>query len=376
MSTLAELPDIDFVQADVKAMQDSLIKLYESIAKRQLAPADPLRIFINAIAYKMVMQEVKLNQVAKGQLLRYARNAVLDHLGAFYETPRLDADFAVTMIQLTLSTPLTSVQVIPAGTRIGPTEGDGTIYFSTKEAVSVPIGEITITVAAECNVSGLEGNGYIAGQLTTLIDPLPYVASVTNLTETSGGAAIEDNDPYRERIHIAPESFSVAGPDGAYEYWAKTASASIADVHVDSPGPMQVVVTVLLAGGVIPSQTVLEEVFAVLDDRKRRPLTDKVTVQAPTEAGYDVDLTYYIRKSRATDVASIQRGVEAALSEYKLWQKSKLGRDINPSRLTHMLVEAGASRLDIRSPSFLELASNKVAKEGTTTAVFGGLVDD
>lgn len=225
-------------------------------------------------------------------------------------------------------------------------------------------------------MSGTEGNGYIAGQLTTLIDPLPYVASVTNLTETSGGAAVEDNDPYRERIHIAPESFSVAGPDGAYEYWAKTASASIADVHVDSPSPMQVVVTVLLAGGVIPTQTVLDEVFAVLDDRKRRPLTDKVTVRSPTTVDYNIDLTYYIRKSRATDVTSIQKAVEVASSEYKLWQKSKLGRDINPSQLTHMLVAAGASRLEIRSPVFLELNSSQVAKEGTTTVVFGGLVDD
>lgn len=376
MTSLAELPDIDFVQADVKTMQDSLIKLYESIAKRQLAPADPLRIFINAIAYKMVQQEVKLNQVAKGQLLRYAHDAVLDHLGAFYETPRLGADYAVTLIQFTLSTPLTNVQIIPAGTRIGPAETDGTIYFATKEAVSVPIGEITITVAAECNISGPEGNGYIAGQLTTLIDPLPYVASVTNLTETSGGAAVEDNDPYRERIHIAPESFSVAGPDGAYEYWAKTASASIADVHVDSPSPMQVVVTVLLAGGVIPSQTVLDEVFAVLDDRKRRPLTDKVTVRAPTTVDYNIDLTYYIRNSRATDVTSIQKAVEVALSEYKLWQKSKLGRDINPSQLTHMLVAAGASRVDIKSPVFLDLEPDQVAKEVAVTMAFGGLVDD
>lgn len=129
MTTLAELPDIDFVQADVKAMQDSLITLYESIAKRQLAPADPLRIFIDAIAYKMLQQEVKLNQVAKGQLLRYARGAVLDHLGAFVETPRLGADYAITLIQFTLSTPLTNVQIIPAGTRIGPTEGTGPYIF-------------------------------------------------------------------------------------------------------------------------------------------------------------------------------------------------------------------------------------------------------
>lgn len=42
--------------------------------------------------------------------------------------------------------------------------------------------------------------------------PLPFVQSVTNTTESSGGADTETDDAYRQRIRSAPESFSVAAP--------------------------------------------------------------------------------------------------------------------------------------------------------------------
>ena len=63
----------------------------------------------------------------------------------------------------------------------------------------------------------------IAGQLKTLVDPVPYVASVANITTSEGGADAQTDDSYREDIHGAPERFSTAGPDGAYIYHAKRA---------------------------------------------------------------------------------------------------------------------------------------------------------
>ncbi|MFD2089923.1 baseplate J/gp47 family protein [Brevibacillus brevis] len=50
------------------------------------------------------------------------------------------------------------------------------------------------------------------GKLNQLVDPLPFVQSVSNVTESGGGADEEDDDSYAERIRQAPESFSVAGP--------------------------------------------------------------------------------------------------------------------------------------------------------------------
>ena len=77
------------------------------------------------------------------------------------------------------------------------------------------------------------------GTITTLVDLIPYIESVTNLTETAGG---DDGEPYteagdnrlRERIRLAPAKRSTAGPELAYIYWAMTADSSIIDVKAVS----------------------------------------------------------------------------------------------------------------------------------------------
>ena len=82
-------------------------------------------------------------------------------------------------------------------------------------------------------------NGYAAGTIATLVDLIPYIESVTNLTETAGG---DDGEPYttegdnrlRERIRLAPAKRSTAGPEQAYIYWVMTADSSIVDAKAVS----------------------------------------------------------------------------------------------------------------------------------------------
>ena len=63
----------------------------------------------------------------------------------------------------------------------------------------------------------------VVGQINTLVDPIAYISSVSNTTASTGGTDTEDDENYRERIQLAPESFSVAGSEGAYIYWARSA---------------------------------------------------------------------------------------------------------------------------------------------------------
>ncbi len=372
---LADLPEIDFIDADVMAERQALITLCEGYLGRTLAAGDPLIPFLNALAYKHVQLEVKINQIAKAQYLRYASNGMLDNMGALTNTSRLTASAARVTIRFNFSLPLAVAQTIPAGTRIGPSDGDGTIYFETLTPVIAPIGAIQADAVAICNTAGVIGNTFSIGQLDTLIDPLPYVQSVSNLAAPTGGADIESDEAYRERIQIRPESFSVAGPSGAYEYWAKTANPAIVDVSVDSPAPVQVLITVLLSGGVIPGASVLQQVSDVLNTSSVRPLTDQVTVQAPTAATYNINYTYYINRSRETDAEAIKAAVMAATSDYALWQKSRLGRDINPSQLTAKVMAAGASRISVTAPAYTVLSKSQVAQDATVTVTFGGFED-
>lgn len=96
-----------------------------------------------------------------------------------------------------------------------------------------------------------------------------------NVTLSFGGADIESDDRLRDRIILAPESFSVAGPKGAYIYWAKTAHQNIIDVAVESPEPGTVNVYPLMKDGVLTVE-VKSLVEEVLNNDKRRPLCDLV----------------------------------------------------------------------------------------------------
>lgn len=370
------MSEIKFIDDDPQVTIDNIFKMHEAITGRQLYPADPERLFILSLCEIIVQQKILINEAAKQSLLRYATGEVLEAKGEMYDTTRLQAEPARTTVQFQLSMPLTSAVIIPAGTRVGPQGGGGELFFTTVNVLEIKPGEVSGNVPAECSIPGIDGNGFLPGQLTELIDPIPFVQSVTNTSESSGGAAIESDNAYRERIRTAPESFSVAGPDGAYEYWAKTASSAIIDVGVESPSPVEVVLIPLLVGGELPTQDVMDAVSAVVSDRKVRPLTDRVTVQPPEPVDYNIKLTYWISREKAADSTLIQRNVEDAITEYRLWQKSKLGRDINPSELIKRVMAAGALRVSVMEPSFIDLTRLQVAREIQVTFDFGGLADD
>ncbi|MBB3132130.1 phage-related baseplate assembly protein [Paenibacillus rhizosphaerae] len=370
------LPDIQFTDQQVQSIKDAVLTSIEAKTGRTMNRADPDRIFMLALVDEIIQLRVLIDQVKKGDLLKYARGGALEHLGAFYNVYRLDAEAARTTIRFTLSMPLTSPQTIPAGTRVGVQNSGGAMYFSTTEAAVIPAGGTVKDISAAASVTGTAGNGFIPGQVNTIMDPLPYVQSAVNVTESAGGADVESDEALRTRIRLAPESFSAAGPREGYIYWAKTASPAIIDVAAVSPADREVLVIPLLQGGELPTQDIIYQVSAAVNDRAVRPLTDHVTVQAPEVVPYDITLTYYISSSNVAAETTIQAAVNKAIDEYRLWQKSKLGRDINPSELIWRVKSAGALRVDVSAPTNIEVSELQVAQEGNVNITYGGLADD
>ncbi|WP_433946218.1 baseplate assembly protein [Paenibacillus sp. SN-8-1] len=332
-SRLMTVFNLQFVSVDVDQTVNQIISIYEATAGRKLFLGDPVRLFLLSIAQIIVQQRVLINQVKQMDHLRYATGDYLDVIGELYGVSRLLADAAITTIEITLSMPLNSATIIPKGTRIAPQGGEGSLFFLTSEVVEIPPGSLMTRVTATSSVTGIAGNGFLPGQLNVLVDPIPFVISATNITISAGGAEIESDEEFRVRIRTAPEGFSVAGPEGAYQFWARTASPSITDVSVTSPKECEVVVIPLLKGGELPTTDQLDAVAEALNDRSVRPLTDKVTVKRPDVVPYDIDLTYFIGRERAAEASTIQSAVNTAVSQYILWQKSKLSRGINTSEL-------------------------------------------
>lgn len=369
---LKNLPDLEFVDSDVDTTKAEIITIYEGLTGRTLAKADPVRLFLETLASVIVQLKEKINYTGKQNLLAYAVDNSLDHLGVLVGTDRLTAAAATTTMKITLSAARDQATIIPAGIRV--TAGDN-VYFAINDPPTIAAGETTTTTAATCTVTGPIGNGYGSGELKIIVDPVPFVASIVNTTTSEGGSGIEENDDYRERIHKAPEKFSTAGSFGAYEYFAKSASSLISDVSVDSSLAGTVEVRPLLTGGIIPEAEILNAVLTILNDRTIRPLTDQVTVLAPTTVNYDIDLTYYIDKADATNASTIQTTVETAIQNYIVWQKTKLGRDINPSELIYGVRAAGAKRVEVTKPVYTAITKAQVAILGANNIVFGGLED-
>lgn len=65
----------------------------------------------------------------------------------------------------------------------------------------------------------------------------------------------------------------------------------------------------------------------------------------------------------------------AAVDNYVLWQKSKLGRDINPSELIVRVMAAGAKRVAVTAPVFKVTTDTQVAICSTKTVTLGGIED-
>ena len=370
MIDLTQLPSITFAQKDPATIKAGIITIYEAISGRKLYPGDPVRLFLLTIADIIIQQRSIIDFAGKQNLLAYAGDGYIEHLGALLAVQRQDPAAALTTLQFTISAAQPSVVTIPKGTRATP---GGNISFATTEAVDIPIDQTTASVTAECTTAGIAGNGFLTGQINKIVDPFPWFKAVTNTTTSSGGADKESLEAFRSRIQQAPESFSTAGPDGAYAYWAKSTNQAIADVSVTSPEPGIVDIRALMADGQLPTQDVLDAILEVCSAADKRPLTDYVTVDIPNVSTYDVDLTYYIDADKYATATTIQAAVQAAINNYNAWQQAKIGRDINPSVLIQMVVDAGAKRVTVTSPTFTTIAATGVAQLGTLTVTYGGV---
>ena len=368
---LADIPDIDFVDVDAQEIENAFFDSYQNITGRTLAQGDPVRLFLLFQADVIIRLLNKINFTAKQNLLKYATGDNLDVLAANAWTTRIAASAAHTTLKVTLSAVREKETIIPKGARVSTQDN---IAFAIDTTLVIKAGELVGTVAATCTQVGKAGNGFRPGEICNIVDPVAYVDAMTNTTLSEGGSDTETDDSLRERTWEAPETLSVAGPEGAYKARAKAANSSIIDVHVDSPSPGVVRVVPLLTDGAVPGEELLEEVQEELSADSVRPLTDNVQTVAPSVVSYDINATYYIDTD--ADATTVQAAAAAAVSDFAAWQRARLGRDINPSRLVQTLMGvSGVKRVDVVKPAFAVLSNTQVAHEKSVSVVMAGSED-
>jgi phage-related baseplate assembly protein len=247
-----------------------------------------------------------------------------------------------------------------------------------------PAGETFGIIAATSVLGGALLNQYGVGDITSLVDNLAFIESVENITQATGGADDESDDHYRERLYLAPDGWSSAGPDGAYKFHAMSAHKDILDVEVLAPVlPASVKIDgvkytennsiidingieatvdyhnqkitfstpVLVNEVTIPSanivevyvllpdnadeETILNLVKKVLNKEEIRPNTDLVIVYLAKRENFALNnIKIVARKGAPQD---LEQRVKMVLQAYFIQLRSKLKRGVIPSEITKLI---------------------------------------
>lgn len=161
-------------------------------------------------------------------------------------------------------------------------------------------------------------------------------------------AVMEDDAALQERVQLAPEGMSVAGPKMAYVKHARDADGRVADASAYSPSPASVVVTVLSTeGDGTASPDLLAKVEAALSDEDVRPVGDRLRVQSARIIYYTLKAVVHMKPG-----PEAEPGIAEARRRFELYraERKRLGRGINVSAINAALFVSGASKVDIEDP--------------------------
>ncbi|MDP4201426.1 MAG: baseplate J/gp47 family protein [Bacteroidota bacterium] len=362
-----------FVNVDPATILADILSDFQLLTGKTIEPAQPEYSIASAIAYREVLTKNRINAAGLSMLVDFSTAPVLDYIAALFNITRLAATGAVCTLQFNI-VPGHLLVTIPLGTRVASTDGE--VIFSTDDDVVVPVGINTVTVTATCQTTGSNGNGYAIGDVQTLMDPYAYISSVANTDITAGGSTEESDDELRARVKLATSKFSVAGSTNAYIYWAKSASALIADVAIatfndfmpisnysaydpDTPyvfgnvvikngvfavnivpctgvdpildndhwiKPGEVHVFSLLDNGALPTSAINAKILNVLSSTNVRPLTDVVCVKTPSEQKYSIVLD--VVKKPDTVGSDLTSSLYTIINDFAIAKQSALGLDI------------------------------------------------
>lgn len=343
---MAEITDTPvFVRRDpAEIMAESKAQL-EQILGRQLQPAQVEQLMLQFIVYREVLLLERFNAGMRQLLYQFSTAPVLDYVAALVAVERLPASHAGCTVRFSLVAGHGGV-LIPEGTRVAT--ADGKTIFETTQDVAVPAGTTHADIMVMAQAEGKSGNGYAAGTVNKILDPLAYVSTVENIDITGGGSDVETDEQLRERVRLAPSQFSTAGSRGSYEYHAKSANASITDVSVSSPTPGTVLIVPLTETGETPQQ-VINDVYNACSAEKVRPLTDTLIVAAPDRKDYRIVVDVVLFDN--SDATAAQTDILTALTAFVAGKRQKLGLDIVRSQVSKIAKIESAYDVNVVEPA-------------------------
>ncbi|EFE1521934.1 baseplate J/gp47 family protein, partial [Escherichia coli] len=153
----------------------------------------------------------------------------------------------------------------------------------------------------------------------------------------------------RLRAQRAYDGLSVAGPSGAYEYFARSASGLVRDARAISPSPANVTVSILSTeGDGTATEALLNTVRAVLNAEDTRPVADRLTVQSARIVTWRLNAKLYFYPGPESEPI-----LAAAESSFRKWlaEQGLIGQDVALSAIAAALHVHGVQRVEIIEPT-------------------------
>ncbi len=384
------MADLTLAATDGDTVYGEMIADYKARTGKTLAPGDPRAMVLRVVAYFIAQARTLVDFGAKQSLIRYVADPFIEELGKLTGVTRNPAEPSEVTVRFTFDV---ATRTVAAGKRVS----DGTHLWAARDTVTGSMLVDYVDVVCVCTVAGPDSNGVAVGFINTAVDDIPGLISCVNTTESAGGTTVEPIEAYRARIMTAAEETSTCGNRLAYEAAAEAASPSVIDARAIGPNDGAYTVgSAPSAGGVYlciikgsrdpegnvisaepePDSGLISLVNAALQDDQVKKLTDSLTVKAPAYYDISPSVTYYIAKSRSGYVDEIKAAVEKAFDDWCVWQQAKIGRDVNPSKLTADLVNAGAKRTLVSAPAYHAIHIDEVTRVGYCILSYGGLEDD
>lgn len=403
--TTAFPDDLQIIEINPEQDEKDAVALFEKETGKPLYPAQSERISISIFNNLFNLFKIQVNEAFKNLLLPYAKGIFLDIIGALLGCPRLKASQAVCIVLIKLYEAFSFDKVIPAGTEIETKDGE--YIFTTDEDVTIKAGELSAEVGVTSVLAGSALN-YKKDEITNLIQNYEYVESVTNITDAEGGSDDENDDAYRERLYIAAEKSSTAGPELAYKYYAMSADKTITDVQVECkqdnasitynettyteqdgsidndkinaqidyatgtfiinlkeqsislnvtiPPCARVDIYALTESGT-PSETIINKIYNEVNAEDRRPLSDYVVVSGAEENTYKIKAVVIIEKDAIYD--DVTSAVYSALNNYIAETRRYMKREVLPSDIITLIKNiSGVYDVELTSPQKLPAYKN------------------
>ncbi|MFZ3402919.1 baseplate J/gp47 family protein [Aeromonas salmonicida] len=156
----------------------------------------------------------------------------------------------------------------------------------------------------------------------------------------------EDDAALSLRALMAWDGLSVAGPTGAYEYFALSADGKVADAKGSSPAPAEALVTILSTeGDGTADSTLIAKVTAALNGENVRPVADRLTVQSAGIINYTINAQLHI-DSQGAEADVILQAASDSLAAF-INPRRRIGVEVPRSAIDAALHVQGVRKVDL-----------------------------